>query len=62
MSMLRNLSLKAMRVLALDRLDELVAEALGRQVEHLRLGRAALHLPGDGVLEMRLAEPDAEWR
>ena len=46
-------------ILAADGLDELVAEALGRQIEHLGLGRAAFHLPGDGVQKMRLAEPDA---
>ena len=45
-------------VLAAHGLHELIAEALGRQVEHLRLGRAPLHLPGDGMQQMRLAEPD----
>ena len=53
------LVLEGHRVLALDGLDELVAEALGRQIEHVGFGRAPLHLPGDGVLQMRLAEPDA---
>ena len=59
MSIGAELVLEGHRVLALDGLDELVAEALGRQIEHVGLGRAPLHLPGDGVLEMRLAEPDA---
>ena len=45
-------------VLAAHGLHELVAEALGRQVEHLGLGRAPLHLPGDGVQQVRLAEAD----
>ena len=59
MSIGAELVLERHRVLALDGLDELVAEALRRQVEHVGLGRAPLHLPGDGVLEMGLAEPDA---
>src|SRR5436189_33675 len=46
-------------ILALDGLDELVAEALCRQIEDAGLGCAPLHLPGNGMLEMRLAEPDA---
>ena len=53
------LVLEGHRVLALDGLDELVAEPLGRQVEHVGLGRAPLHFPGDGMLQMRLAEADA---
>ena len=49
-------------ILAAHGLHELIAEALGRQVEHLRFVGAALHLPGDGMQQMRLAEPDREWR
>ena len=52
------LVLERQRILAAQRLDELIAETLGRQVEHLRMRRAAVHLPGDGVQQMRLAEPD----
>ena len=55
---LAELLLEGQAVLGLDRLDELVAEALRRQVQHLRLRRAPLHLPGDGMLEVRLAEAD----
>src|SRR5262245_10411572 len=51
------LVLESQGVLALDGLDELIAEALGRQVERLGLA-LALHLPSDGVLEVRLTEPD----
>jgi hypothetical protein len=58
MSIWRNFSLKAMPSCALMAFDELIAEALGRQVQHLRLRRAPLHLPGDGMLQMRLAEAD----
>ena len=52
------LLLEGQRVLAAQRFDELIAEALGREIEHLRVGRPALHLPGDGVQQMRLAEAD----
>src|SRR6516165_7623087 len=51
--------LKGHRVLALDGLYELVAKALGRQVEHIGFRCTPLHFPGDGVLQMRLAEADA---
>ena len=59
MSIDAELVLEGHGVLALDGLDELVAEALGRQIEHAGLGCAPLHLPGDGMQQMRLAEPDA---
>ncbi len=45
-------------VLAAHGFHELVAEAFGRQVEHLRFGRPPFDVPGDGVQEMRLAQPD----
>jgi hypothetical protein len=46
------------RILASERLDELVAKPLGGQVQHLRLWRAPFHLPSDRMQEMGLAEPD----
>src|SRR6185436_13107714 len=52
------LLLERQRILAAQGFYELIAEALGRQVEHLRVRRAALHLPGDGMQQVRLAEAD----
>ena len=43
------LVLERQRIGAAQRLHELIAEALGRQIEHLRRRRATLHLPGDRV-------------
>ena len=47
-------------VLAAHGFHELIAEAFGRQVEHLRFGRPPFDVPGDGVQEMRLAEARQE--
>ena len=44
---------------AAQRLDELIHELLGGQVHHLARGVLAADLPGDGVHQVGLAEPDA---
>src|SRR5690606_21393421 len=46
------------RILAADRFDELIAEALGGQIEHLRILYAPPHFPGDGLQKLGFAEPD----
>ena len=51
--------LEAHGVLEAQRLDELVHELLGGQVDHLARRVLAADLPGDGVHQVGLAEPDA---
>ena len=46
-------------VAVLDRVDELVDEAVARQIEDARVGVALEHLLADGLQQVRLAEPDA---
>ena len=45
-------------VLLPQRADELVHELLGREIDHPALRRALLDMPGDGMHQMGLAEPD----
>ena len=45
-------------VLGPQRTDELVHEFFGRQIDHLAARRALADLPGNGMHEMSLAEPD----
>ena len=49
--------LEGQSILALDGLDELIAEPLGGQIQHLGIA-LPLYFPGDGVLQVRFAEPD----
>ena len=51
--------LEAHGVLEAQRLDELVHELLGREVDHLARRVLAADLPGDRVHQVGLAEPDA---
>ena len=41
-----------------QRLDELIAEALGRQIQHLRARRPALHFPRNRLQKMAFAKSD----
>ena len=50
------LVLERQRIGAAQRFDELIAEALGREIQHLRGRCAPLHFPCDGVQKVRFAE------
>jgi hypothetical protein len=54
---LAELLLEGERVARAQGLHEARHEALCREVEHLRLGLPLLHVPGNGVQEVGLAEP-----
>ena len=56
---LAELLLEGERVPRTQGLHEAGHEALGGEIEDLRLGLALLHIPGNGVQQMRLAEPHA---
>jgi hypothetical protein len=51
--------LELMHPLEAQGVDQVVQEALGRQVQHARVGLAAQHLLSDRVHQVRLAEADA---
>ena len=50
--------LERQRIGRTQRFDKLIAEALGRQIQHLRVRRTALHFPGDGVEKMGFSKSD----
>ena len=51
--------LEAQRRLALHRSDEMVHEVVGRQVDDVAAGLGGTGRPGDGIEQVRLAQPDA---
>ena len=54
---LAQLLLEGERIAGAQGLHEARHEALGGEIEHLRLGLPLLHVPGDGVQQMGFAEP-----